>query len=727
MRKMLRRVLAVITAVACAFALLPAVEIGITAKAAEGKTVTGLGTTDIAVPTMGGREDRWWCGNYVWYGNYDGKPVRYRALNPHETKFGGDTLFLDCDRILYNAKFDEDGLPNSGADAANEWAYSDIRAGLNGDAFLTKPGVFTDLERNAIANSVIASHPLVVGSEDGMVSSDLAHELVNYVALTGEKIFLMDIEDVVNAKYGYRSYYSSSFGTKELKWEGESGIWFLRNANAAEGNEVGYVSTYGGPWTHGRVNGINFDSRVFGASPAFNINLSSIIFSSCITGEVGNVGAEYSLTIEDKDLQAEITSGKTVGASGSKITVPYTIKGAHASDATQMSVLILDRGYVPGNSNGAQIKYYGKLETGSFSTSGTGTFTLPAGCSPANWGKTYFVYILAEQVNGKYATDYASAPKLIPAPGSSASSVKLTFNLNGGTSGAPAAITAECGAVVTIPKSSPVRSGCYFQGWSESKTATTAEYKSGSKLSLVKNVTLYAVWKRATYKLTFDANGGTGTIPPPISALYGSTVTVPKCTTLTRSGYYFMGWSTSKTATTAAFKSGSTITLTGNTVLYAVWKSAGTGTCTLSFDRNGGSGNAPAKITAAVGSAVTVPKSSITREGYYFMGWSTTRGGAVAYKSGDEIMLTKDTVLYAVWKVKTVTLSFDRNGGSGNAPVKVTTTYGSIVTIEKCSVTREGYWFMGWSTVRNGEVKYKTGSKITLKENTVLYAVWKKK
>ena len=149
---------------------------------------------------------------------------------------------------------------------------------------------------------------------------------------------------------------------------------------------------------------------------------------------------------------------------------------------------------------------------------------------------------------------------------------KLTFNSNGGTSGMPTAITAAGGSTVTVPASTPKRTGFWFLGWGLRSTDTTALYKSGSKIVLSTNVTLYAIWKPYGPVLTFNANGGTGSVPAALSCTSGGTVTIPKASALTRDGYWFLGWSTSKTATAATYKTGSVITLTGNITLYAVWK-----------------------------------------------------------------------------------------------------------------------------------------------------------
>lgn len=77
---------------------------------------------------------------------------------------------------------------------------------------------------------------------------------------------------------------------------------------------------------------------------------------------------------------------------------------------------------------------------------------------------------------------------------------------------------------------------------------------------------------------------------------------------------------------------------------------------TLTYDANGGTG-APASETKTVtkGQSATFTVSSTvpTREGYTFQGWSTVKGGEVAYTGGNSITISKDTTLYAVWEENT--------------------------------------------------------------------------
>lgn len=75
--------------------------------------------------------------------------------------------------------------------------------------------------------------------------------------------------------------------------------------------------------------------------------------------------------------------------------------------------------------------------------------------------------------------------------------------------------------------------------------------------------------EKATYTVTFDANGGSGAIAS-ISAEEGSEITLPE-NSFTRTGHIFAGWNTKNDGTGANHENKSTIKLTGNITLYAKW------------------------------------------------------------------------------------------------------------------------------------------------------------
>ncbi|MCR5097927.1 MAG: LysM peptidoglycan-binding domain-containing protein [Lachnospiraceae bacterium] len=186
--------------------------------------------------------------------------------------------------------------------------------------------------------------------------------------------------------------------------------WWLRSPGDAV-NYAAFVNGYGDVFDFGGP--VNFDGFAgIGIRPAFNLNLSSIIFTSDAAGikssgaagtlsKPGDHSTEnWKLTVASDSLTA---SSGTVTRSGSTITVPFTASGSY----DRISVFISDGAW---NANGAVLKYYGALNTSGSS----GTFTLPD-----DYDTSWKVYILAEKTNGNTETDYASTPAEITIPDAS--------------------------------------------------------------------------------------------------------------------------------------------------------------------------------------------------------------------------------------------------------------------------------------------------------------------
>ena len=159
---------------------------------------------------------------------------------------------------------------------------------------------------------------------------------------------------------------------------------------------------------------------------------------------------------------------------------------------------------------------------------------------------------------------------------------KISYNANGG-SGAPSTTdggtSTSSSKSVTLSSTKPTKSGSTFLGWSTSSTATSATYSSGSSYSFsYGTTTLYAVWQANSYTcyLYFNANGGSGA---PSTQTYTGTSTSSHSFTIsstepTKSGYTFVGWSTSSSATSPSYQSGGSISVSynGSQTLYAVWE-----------------------------------------------------------------------------------------------------------------------------------------------------------
>lgn len=145
-----------------------------------------------------------------------------------------------------------------------------------------------------------------------------------------------------------------------------------------------------------------------------------------------------------------------------------------------------------------------------------------------------------------------------------------------------------------------------------------------------------------SYKLSYNANGGSGAP----STQTGSTSYTISSTKPVRSGYKFLGWSESSSATAASYTAGDRIKLNKDTTLYAVWQKESATSYKLMYDANGGSG-APATQTGST--SYIISSVEPVRSGYNFLGWSENRSAtAASFTAGDKVTLNGDATLYAV-------------------------------------------------------------------------------
>lgn len=322
----------------------------------------------------------------------------------------------------------------------------------------------------------------------------------------------------------------------------------------------------------------------------------------------------------------------------------------------------------------------------------------------------------------------------------------LYYNANGGSVGpiysSNVATDKTSTLVFTISSSKPLRDGYTFLGWSTSPTATSASYQPGDKISVTyDSVTLYAVWQDhyRTYSLKFDANQGynapsqlTGT-----SNTGSCTFTIP-ASQPARSGYTFLGWSESSTASSASYMAGSTYTAASTSVtLYAVWKQSEY-TCTLDYSASGAS-NVPSKQTYTGTSTsehtFTIASNKPAKDNCRFLGWSKTNGSPTAeYQPGGLISVAFDgsITLYAVWGeiAYTSTLKYSAEGAT-NVPeddiYNGSSTESHSFTISLMEPEKEGYRFLGWSESNMAiAAEYQPGSTIHVPNDgcVTLYAVW---
>ena len=150
-------------------------------------------------------------------------------------------------------------------------------------------------------------------------------------------------------------------------------------------------------------------------------------------------------------------------------------------------------------------------------------------------------------------------------------SVTITFDANGGSCYTKTKDIKKGTSYGYLP--TPSLSSKVFDGWYTEKEGGT---KVESSTVFNENTTLYARWRNYHITITFNANGGTGTMDQLICDS-GVSTKLPKCT-FTRTGYVFDKWSTSKnpsqwsTNYEAESEYVKTVSWDQTTTLYAIWK-----------------------------------------------------------------------------------------------------------------------------------------------------------
>ena len=131
-----------------------------------------------------------------------------------------------------------------------------------------------------------------------------------------------------------------------------------------------------------------------------------------------------------------------------------------------------------------------------------------------------------------------------------------------------------------------------------------------------------------------------------------------KPTIPTRTGYKFNGYYTATSGGTQVINANGNWTnaWTRSTAkpaqLHAQWTP---NTYTIKYDGNGATGGSTASSSHTYDSSKTLTKNGFEKEGYHFVGWSTTRNGSKAYSDGQSVKNLTSTnggtiTLYARWE-----------------------------------------------------------------------------
>ena len=228
-----------------------------------------------------------------------------------------------------------------------------------------------------------------------------------------------------------------------------------------------------------------------------------------------------------------------------------------------------------------------------------------------------------------------------------------------------------------------------FDGWDPEVAEVTADAVYTAKFTSSVN----------TYTVTFNANGGTGSMDP-MSFSYDEEKTLT-ANAFTREDYHFIGWNTQQDGSGTTYTDQASVKnlTTENNVtvtLYAQWTQ--NPVWTVTFAANNGT---DAQTTQSVPEAIAaqLAANTFSYEGYRFSKWNTKADGSGTDFAADAyVTLYADLTLYAQWTAVSYEIRYELNGGALADGVTNPANY----TIESSAVTlnnptKTGYTFVGWT------------------------------
>jgi Listeria-Bacteroides repeat domain (List_Bact_rpt). len=225
-----------------------------------------------------------------------------------------------------------------------------------------------------------------------------------------------------------------------------------------------------------------------------------------------------------------------------------------------------------------------------------------------------------------------------------------------------------------------------FSGWNTAADGSGTTYVAGATFTMASaSVTLYAYWVPVpTYKVTYNGNGATsGDVPVDSAAYVQNTVATVLGNTgnLVEDGFVFAGWNTASDGSGTTYYQESSLNVSANVTLYALWTDKTTYTVSYRYD-GVCTGTVPVDTVHYLDGAKTIVlknSGNLQKDGYAFNGWNTASDGTgTSYAAGDTITIdSSDVTLYAVWKTNILSITVTTPG-----TVTVTLTISSNVVTQ---------------------------------------------
>jgi uncharacterized repeat protein (TIGR02543 family) len=445
-------------------------------------------------------------------------------------------------------------------------------------------------------------------------------------------------------------------------------------------------------------------------STNFNLGVSDTLTATVSAGATGtatfNAGGN-----------ALCTTGSLNEAGAAQCAWTPTVAGTYSVTATYSG----DSNYVTGTSSSSSIVVNSVITydvnggTGNapsaFTSPGTST-TLPLGTGLSKSGYTFGGWSTTSGGSAVSSTYSSTISRTLYAIWT-ANQYVITYLANSG-SGTQTAGSYTTGATATsLPSTTTfTRTGYTFGGWATSATSTTPV----TSYSTSANVSFYAIWIHGTYTVTYNANGGSGTM----AAQTSNATANLNANTFTYTDRVFNGWNTSADGSGILYSNSASYPFLANITLYAQWGNV------ITFSSQGATSGTPSQTSRSWSSgAINLPQvGTMVKAGYTFGGWSN---GTTTYAGGASYTPTGGITLNPVWNAITYTISFNSNSASsGNVPANQTWTAGTTArtlsgNIGSPVLAKSGYTFGGWATSASSTAAVTTYSSFA---NQTFYAIW---
>lgn len=218
--------------------------------------------------------------------------------------------------------------------------------------------------------------------------------------------------------------------------------------------------------------------------------------------------------------------------------------------------------------------------------------------------------------------------------------------------------------VKKMPANYTLPDGYKFLGWMK-EDDTPFNFST----RITRNYNLYAkIGSMATYTVTYDANGGSGTMADTANYAEGATASVMANSFTAPSGKVFLGWSTNKDGPVAYYANSQLKIEKQNVILYAIWGDQDS-TVTLTYDANYEGANPATNTINSIKNNAKVTLKQFTelfpaRDGYQFTGWNTQADGkGDSFDANERVRVDKvdpPNVLYAQWEQLTGSLTITK-------------------------------------------------------------------